>query len=540
MTDRPRQSPDSAWEEKRDDGRQRQRPWPKLLAKPTVPMPRPGAQRRSEPITTDSEWTVGMLEKFDHALAHHAGRHGLDTYPVQYEIITASQMIDLVSTVGMPVHYAHWSFGKQLLAQEHSYRKGMSGLAYEIVINTDPAIAYLMETNTTALQVLVMAHAGYGHNAFFKNNYLFRQFTQADAILDYLQFARGFVQDCEERYGWREVEETLDCCHALAPYGVDRYRRPARLSVKRERARLNERLQFAEKHYNPDFAHLHLGSGEPAPGNPASAFEPQENLLYFIEKHAPKLAPWQRELVRIVRKVSQYFYPQRLTRIANEGAATFWHYTLLHDLYDAGEIDDGFMLEWLTNHGAVVAQPGFDSRNFHGINPYALGFSIHRDIRRISEAPTEEDRQWFPGIAGTPWEEAIHFAMANFKDDSLIEQYLSPKVMRDMRLFLLHDGEEDRDHYAVQAIHNESGYLRIRQALAQQTRSEATIPPLTVARAHDDSERALLLQHRVERGRLLDAPGATAVLGHIQRLWGFDVVIEEVDEDGNRLQIHRT
>lgn len=538
MTRKPDPGPGAIRDETRDDDRHRQRPWPKLLAKPTVPMPKPGMKRRAEPIATGSEWTLGTLEKFDHALAHHARQHGLDTYPIQYEIITASQMIDLVSTVGMPVHYAHWSFGKQLLAQEHSYRKGMSGLAYEIVINTDPAIAYLMETNTTALQVLVMAHAGYGHNAFFKNNYLFRQFTQADAILDYLQFARGFVQDCEERYGWREVEEILDCCHTLAPYGVDRYRRPARLSVKRERARLNERLQFAEKHYNPDFAHLHLNGKKTA--EPAQSFEPQENLLYFIEKHAPRLQPWQRELVRIVRKVSQYFHPQRLTKVANEGAATFWHYTLLHDLYDAGEIDDGFMLEWLANHGDVVAQPAFDSRGFHGINPYALGFSIFRDIRRISEAPTDEDRQWFPGIAGMPWEEAIHFAMANFKDDSLVEQYLSPKVMRDMRLFLLHDGEEDRDHYHVQAIHNESGYLRIRQALARQTRGETTIPPLTVARANDDTERALLLQHRVENGRLLDAQSTETVLGYVKRLWGFDVVLEEIDETGNRLKIHRT
>jgi len=516
------------------------RPWPKLLARPTVPMPRPGAVRQAQPIATGTEWTLGTLERFDKAIAAHAGRMGLDTYPIQYEMITASQMLDLCSTVGMPVHYSHWSFGKLLLSQEHGYRKGMTGLAYEIVINTNPSIAYLMETNTLALQVLVMAHAGYGHNAFFKSNYLFRQFTQADAILDYLQFARGFVQECEEQYGWREVEAVLDCCHALAAYGVDRYRRPQRLSVKRERARLNDRLKFAEKHYNPDFAHLHMRERD-EPGAPAAdVFDPQENLLYFIEKHAPKLPPWQRELVRIVRKVSQYFYPQRLTKVANEGAATFWHYTLLNELYDSGEVDDGFMLEWLANHGDVVAQPAFDSPNFHGLNPYALGFSIYRDIRRICEEPTDEDRQWFPNLAGSRWQEAIAFAMTNFKDDSLIEQYLSPKVMRDMRLFLMHDSEEDREHYTVRAIHNEAGYTRVRQALAAQYRSEAHIPTLVVARASDDAERALLLQHRVENGRMLDAKSAESILGFVKQLWVFDVVLEEVDSDGTRLKIHRT
>jgi stage V sporulation protein R len=517
------------------------RAWPKLLHKPTVPMPRLDVTRRKEPIASGSEWTLSILEKFDKALAVHADRLGMDTYPIQYEVITASQMLDLCSTVGMPVHYAHWSFGKQLLSQEHGYRKGMTGLAYEIVINTSPSIAYLMETNTLALQVLVMAHAGYGHNAFFKSNYLFRQFTQADAILDYLQFARSFVQECEEHYGWREVESVLDCCHALAPYGVDRYRRPARLSVKREKARLNERLKFAEKHYNPDFAHLEKHR-EPNTTEPEQVpeFDQQENLLYYIEKSAPRLQPWQRELVRIVRKVSQYFYPQRLTKVANEGAATFWHYTLLNELYDAGEVDDGFMLEWLGNHGDVVAQPSFDSRRYHGMNPYALGFSIFRDIRRICEEPTDEDRQWFPTLAGSRWQDAIKFAMTNFKDDSLIEQYLSPKVMREMRLFMMHDGEEDRDHYRVDAIHNEAGYMKVRHSLAAQYRSEAYIPTLVVARANDEADRALLLQHRVENGRMLDTQSTETVLGYVKQLWKFDVVLEEVDADGQRLKIHRT
>ncbi len=387
----------------------RERPWPKLLTRPTVPMP--GRQRVANPIATGSEWTLPMLERFDQALARHAAGFSLSTYPIQYELITAEQMIDLCSTVGMPVHYPHWGFGKQLVGQERGYRKGQSGLAYEIVINTDPALVYLMETNSLALQVLVMAHAAYGHNAFFRSNYLFQQFTQADSILDYLKFARDYVMQCEQQYGWREVEKILDCCHAIAPYGVDRYRKPGRLSARRERERLAERLRFAERHYNADYAYLYDGAkAAPSGGN---GFEPQENLLYFIEKHAPKLAPWQRELVRVVRKVAQYFYPQRLTKVANEGAATFWHYTLLHELYDHGEVDDGFMLEWLANHSDVVAQPPFDSKYYRGINPYALGFALYRDIRRICEQPTDEDREWFPQLAGQPWVESIQFAAAS-------------------------------------------------------------------------------------------------------------------------------
>ena len=89
--------------------------------------------------------------------------------------------------------------------------------------------------------------------------------------------------------------------------------------------------------------------------------EPQENLLYFIEKNAPLLEPWQREIVRIVRKIAQYFYPQRQTQVMNEGWASFWHYTLLNRLYDKGLVTDGFMLEFLQSHTTVIYQPPFDS-----------------------------------------------------------------------------------------------------------------------------------------------------------------------------------
>ena len=137
---------------------------------------------------------------------------------------------------------------------------------------------------------------------------------------------------------------------------------------------------------------------------PLPAEPPQENLLYFIEKNAPRLEPWQREIVRIVRKIAQYFYPQRQTQVMNEGWATFWHYTLLNHLFEEGKVTEGFMLEFLQSHTNVVYQPPFyHSRAYSGINPYALGFAMYRDIRRICESPTEEDRRWFPEIAGSDW-----------------------------------------------------------------------------------------------------------------------------------------
>jgi stage V sporulation protein R len=124
------------------------------------------------------------------------------------------------------------------------------GLAYEIVINSNPCISYLMEENTMAMQALVIAHAAYGHNSFFKGNYLFKMWTDASSIIDYLVYAKNYVNECEERYGLDVVEETLDSCHALMNHGVDRYRRPSKLSLAQEQARREEREAYAQRQIN--------------------------------------------------------------------------------------------------------------------------------------------------------------------------------------------------------------------------------------------------------------------------------------------------
>ena len=125
----------------------------------------------------------------------------LDLYPNQIEIISSEQMLDAYSSIGMPLMYRHWSFGKHFLSHERLYRKGASGLAYEIVINSNPCISYCLEENTMPLQALVMAHAAFGHNYFFKSNHLFQQWTDAEGILDYLEYARRYIATCEEKHG---------------------------------------------------------------------------------------------------------------------------------------------------------------------------------------------------------------------------------------------------------------------------------------------------------------------------------------------------
>ena len=483
-------------------------------------------------IADTSEWSFPLLERFDTEIARIArGVYGLDTYANQIEVISSEQMIDAYSSVGLPISYHHWSFGKQFVATEQTYRRGQMGLAYEIVINSDPCIAYLMEENSLPMQALVIAHACYGHNSFFKGNYLFRTWTSADAIIDYLVFARKYIAACEERYGEEAVELLLDSCHALMNHGVDRYKRPAPLTMAEEQRRQEEREAYLQSQVNDLWRTLPAGAGSRDPnGDDRWPEEPQENLLYFIEKNAPLLEPWQREVVRIVRKVGQYFYPQRQTQVMNEGWATFWHYTLLNHLYDEGLVSDGFMIEFLQSHTNVIMQPSFDVPYYQGINPYALGFAMMRDIRRICEEPTDEDRYWFPDIAGGNWLQVLDFAMHNFKDESFIAQYLSPRLMRELHLFAVRDDDRE-ETLEITAIHEEGGYRTLRQALADQYNLGNREPNIQVINVDRRGDRSLTLRHFRHNRRPL-GESTEEMLKHVRRLWGFTTRLESLDEHG--------
>lgn len=487
-----------------------------------------------QPLSQGPDWNFDLIEKYDQAIKEIAvGEFGLDCYPNQIEIIASEQMLDAYASSGLPISYPHWSFGKQFIIQEEAYRKGAQGLAYEIVINSDPCISYLMEENSMPLQGLVIAHACYGHNSFFKGNYLFKQWTNADAIVDYMVFAKNFVRRCEDRFGIQAVEDMFDACHALRDYGVSRYQRPRQLSVAEELNRQREREEYEWQRHDEIWSTIPASTNEEVSVKPAgSVEEPQENLLYFLEKYSPKLAGWQREIIRIVRKMGQYFYPQGQTKVMNEGWATFWHYTILNRMYDKGLVDDGFMIEILASHSNVIAQRGFDERGYGGFNPYALGFAMFMDIKRICENPTDEDRYWFPEIVDTPWQETLDFAMRNYKDESFIAQYLSPRLIREFHIFAISD-QEEKEYLEIDSIHNEDGYRRVRRLLSEQYNRDGQLPDLQITGFDLNGDRSLTVQHRLHRNRPLSKE-SDIVLRHLQNLWGFDMHLQTVNEDGTQ------
>ncbi len=488
-------------------------------------------------ISTGSEWTFATIEAYDREIARIArDKFKLDTYPNQIEMIRSDQMMDAYASIGMPVFYNHWSYGKHFVNVEQNYSRGRMGLAYEIVINSNPCIAYLMEENTMTMQALVIAHACYGHNSFFKGNYLFRTWTDAEAIIDYLVFAKKYISECEERHGVEQVETLLDSCHALMNYGVDRYKRPAPISATEEQNRQKEREWYIQQHLNDLWRTLPHRGRERDEEKVIRNFppDPQENLLYFIEKNSPALETWQREVIRIVRKVAQYFYPQRQTQVMNEGWATFWHYTILNEMYDEGLVNEGFMMEFLTSHTNVVMQPGFDSPYYNGINPYALGFAMMMDIRRICEHPTDEDKHWFSDIAGSDWLSTLDHVMRNYRDESFILQFLSPKVIRDFHFFALED-DDRKNTIDVTAIHNDEGYRRVREMLSLQYNLSQQEPDIQIYKVNVRGDRSLTLQHVLNNRRPLNSD-VNEMLRHVHQLWGYDVNLHSVEPDGRTVR----
>jgi spore cortex formation protein SpoVR/YcgB (stage V sporulation) len=424
----------------------------------------------------------------------------------------------------MPVMYDHWSFGKQAALLKRDYKKGIANLAYEVVINTNPCIAYLMQNNTMTMQTLVLAHAAVGHNAFFKSNYLFKEHTNASSILDYLRFAKNYIEECEKAHGLGPVEELLDMCHSLQYQSIDRYQRRNVSDAKKKEMEL-ARLKNKEEMYDPVLETIKKKKKRPDKRKKknTTAELPEDNLLYFVEKNSIVLEPWQKEIVRIVRYISQYFYPQILTKVGNEGFASFWHYTIMSDLCDEGSLTEGHRLEFLTSHTNVLTQMPYNSTRYSGINPYALGFAIYSDIRRICENPTPEDREYMPELIGQNWIDAVKDAAAGYKDSSFVANFLSPKVVRDLRLFsVISDPEEE--HYTVTHTHNKSDFYEFRRLFSKCYDWDEHFPTLKIVNYTTGPDAKITLIYDKFLGRdLADSDNTKQCLQNLSKLMGVPV-----------------
>ena len=430
-----------------------------------------------------SDFSLEELEEWDKKIEALALKAGLDWFPILYETCDYYEMIGNMAYHGMPTHYGHWSFGKSFERTHQMYNAGREGLPYELIINSDPSLAYLMEENPLYLQILIMCHC-VGHSDFFKNNATFSH-TRPEEIILKMRNAKRFMDRLVEdpSIGVEKVERILDAAHSISLNVPRRFERYVSQKEQRDELVLDIKLgKYADRKRSPDASRIPI--------------KPEVNLLAFLADTSLHLEDWERELLILVAEDAQYFMPQIRTKIMNEGWASFWHYRLMHEL----DLPDDVHLPFLKMHNEVVRP------HLGAINPYHLGFHLFRKI---------EERH---GL------EECFIARESLNDESFLRQYLTAEDCEELNLFSfsLH-----KKQYVVDDVSDEEGFKPIKENLIKQVAAN-NIPVIT---AHKVEEGNILALRHEHDGRDLELDYAEAVVNHVSVLWGDVVKLDTIIED---------
>ena len=421
-----------------------------------------------------------MLAEYDDRICKLAEDAGLEWFPIHYEVCDYYSMIGHMSYHGMPTHYGHWSFGKSFERTHQMYNLGMEGLPYELIINANPSIAYLMKENPFYLQVLIMCHC-VGHSDFFKNNRMFQN-TRPESIVQRMRNAKKRIQKYVEdtNIGIEAVETVLDAAHAVQ-FQAPRFGResPPHKELKQKYIRLINEDEDG-KYSGFDINRVPL--------------EPEYDILKFVSEHG-KMEEWKRDIINIVRDQAQYFIPQIHTKIMNEGWASFWHYRLMHQL----ELPQELHIPFLKSHNQVIRP------HIGGLNPYHLGFEMFKRI---------EERH---GI------EECFVARECAHDVSFLRQYLTEEDARDLNLFSF---SRKKDNYKIDEISDDDGWDDVKRTLLKNVGMSA-IPVIYVDNL--DSDGSLILEHDHD-GRDLELEHTDEVVMHVHDLWGDNVKLFTIVE----------
>ena len=431
-----------------------------------------------------SDWSYSDLEKWDKEICKVAKDIGLDWYPVEYEVIDYHEMIGAMAYVGMPTHYRHWSYGKSFERTHTMYNLGMEGLPYEMIINSNPSIAYLMKENPMSTHLLTMTHC-MGHSHFFKRNRMFAE-TDADNVINQFKNAGKRINKymMDPNIGIDKVEAILDSAHAIR-YQVPRTPGIVRRSKEEQRQDLVDRINRGDQTIT-DFD---------LERNPPS---PDYNLLAFIRDNSRNLAEWEKDILTIVEQESKYFLPQAYTKIMNEGLACASHYKIMNIL----NLPQEYQLAFIKLHNQVVRP------HLGRINPYHLGFHMLQAIEKNSG-----------------FDEVINVCDIH-NDESFLRRFLDYDTCKELNLFS-YSFKKPRRANTVDAVSDKEGWKSVREALITNVGLNS-VPVFKVINV--GANDSLYLQHDHD-GRDLDIPTANKVLGHVQTLWRGDVYATTILED---------
>ena len=433
-----------------------------------------------------SDWSIDELKRWDDKICKIAEGYGLDWFPIDYEICDYYEMIGHMSYHGMPSHFNHWSYGKSFERTHFMYNAGASGLPYELIINSNPSIAYLMRQNELFLQVLIMAHC-VGHSDFFKNNRCFKD-TDPNNVVSRMRNSKKRIQGYTEdlSIGLEEVEKFIDALNSIS-FQIDRYGIPRKTKeeIKAEEIERYNKLKSKGIYLNQKDLDDKL-------------LKPDYDLFAFFQEYYPeKFKDWQLDILDIMHRESQYFIPQIKTKILNEGWASFWHYKILHDL----DLDDSFHIPFLKLHNAVVRP------HSGGLNPYHIGFYIFNKIEK--EYGLERC-----------------FEVRETHDDvSACRIFLEEEDIRELNIFSYarkKDGE-----IIISEVADEEEWKIVKKEMLKNI-GVGSIPQIYVDRVEKNG--TLVLKHEYD-GRDLDLDHAEKVVEHITEIWNDKVKLYTILED---------
>ena len=423
-----------------------------------------------------SNWAEKDLVHWDNKIVRVAEDLGLDWHPIDYEIIDYQEMLGAMAYTGLPTHYRHWSYGKEYERTHTLYNMGQTGLPYEMIINSNPSIAYLMRENALYIHLLTMAHC-VGHSDFFKNNRMFAD-TNPDNIIDSFKAAAKYVRKLIEdpSIGIEKVERILDAAHTIK-YQVPRF--PGiTYKTREELLQIEKELIDELPSYNPDLGRVPL--------------RPEYNLLQFIAENSKYLKEWEKNLILIVEESSKYFIPQALTKIMNEGWACTIHYKIINEL----NLPDKLHLPFIKLHNQVVRP------HLGAINPYHLGFKLFEKL-----------------IETNGFDEAM-LIRETHNDITFLRTYIDEEFMREMNYFS-YSFKSKHKSTTIDDISDDGGWEAVRDELILNVGLNR-IPTVYVDELKKDNTLALLHEHD---GRDLDIQYAKKVFEHIQILWGDNVTL---------------
>jgi stage V sporulation protein R len=468
------------------------------------------------PDQTPEEQYVAELERGIDKIWEIARRFNLDPYPVNFELVPATIMYEFGS-YGLPGRFSHWTRGKAYYRMKTEYDYGLSKI-YELVVNTNPSYAFLMEQNSLLQNELVIAHV-LGHTDFFKNNVYFKH--TPPNMIDKVSVNADRIRKYEYEHGRLEVERFLDAVLAIEEH-IDPHVRIKRMSQEERAARRRAQPEGPPETPYDDLFRLdgRQSAQEQEDELTSTALrrplpEPEADLLLFLAEHAPGLEDWQRDVLLIVREEMQYFVPQMQTKVLNEGWASFWHARILREL----DLTDAEYTEFAQLHSSVLAPQRMR------INPYHLGYHILEDIERRWDHPTEEQLKlgMQPGQG-----RARVFEVRELESDvSLLRNYLTQELVDELDLYIYH---KEGDDWVIA----EKNWERVRDSIVA-SMTNFGHPYLTADDADFNHNSELLLRHHYE-GLEMDLPYAEKTLEYVQLIWGRPVHLETVSE-GKRVRL---